>query len=71
MGVRIPGRSDRPKYTPATSPRMDDHDHDDGDEGRVTAPMQEFTSGEAGIGAAVLVVGLVLTFGLALGLVGF
>ncbi|WP_435116166.1 DUF7550 family protein [Halolamina sp. C58] len=50
---------------------MDDHDHDDGDEGRVTAPMQEFTTGEAGIGAAVLVVGLVLTFGLALGLVGF
>jgi len=50
---------------------MDDHDHDHGDdEGRVTAPMQEFTSGEAGIGAAVLVVGLVLTFGLAFGLAG-
>ena len=48
---------------------MDDHDHDD-ESGRVTAPMQEFTTGEAGIGAAVLVVGLVLTFGIAFGLTG-
>ncbi|WP_202593849.1 DUF7550 family protein [Halolamina rubra] len=46
---------------------MDDHDHDHGDdEGRVTAPMQEFSTGQVGIGFAVLVVGLVLTFGVAL-----
>jgi len=44
---------------------MDDHDHGD-DEGRVTAPMQEFSTGQVGIGFAVLVVGLVLTFGVAL-----
>ncbi|GAB7093531.1 hypothetical protein JCM30237_06830 [Halolamina litorea] len=48
---------------------MDDHDHGD-DAGRVTAPMQEFTTGQVGVGLAVLLVGLVLTFGLALGLVG-
>jgi len=46
---------------------MDDYDHDHGDdEGRVTAPMQEFSTGQVGIGFAVLVVGLVLTFGVAL-----
>jgi hypothetical protein len=51
---------------------MDDHGHDDhgDDEGRVTSPMQEFTTGQVGMGAAVLVVGLVLTFGLAVGLTG-
>jgi hypothetical protein len=49
-----------------------DHDHADhghGDEGRVTSPMQEFTTGQVGLGVAVLAVGLVLTFGLALVLV--
>ena len=54
-----------------------DHDHDDGHEAndhgetgetRVTAPMQAFTDREVGIGIAVLVVGLVLTFGLGLAL---
>lgn len=52
----------------------DDHDeHDDhGDsEGRVTSPMQEYGMSEVGTGIAVLLVGLVLTFGLAFGLVGF
>ncbi|WP_425601455.1 DUF7550 family protein [Halolamina litorea] len=61
--------SDRPKYDPAGADAMDDHDHGD-DAGRVTAPMQEFTTGQVGVGLAVLLVGLVLTFGLALGLVG-
>lgn len=37
---------------------------------RVTAPMQEYTGSQVGIGVAVLLVGLVLTFGLAFGLVG-
>lgn len=50
---------------------MDEHDHGNTDgEGRTTAPMQKFTTSQVGIGVAVLVVGLVLTFGLALGLVG-
>jgi len=50
---------------------MDEHDHDDHEsEGRVTAPMQEFGMGQVGIGLVVLLVGLVLTFGLAFGLVG-
>jgi hypothetical protein len=51
---------------------MDDHDHDDHGEsdGRVTSPMQAYGMGQVGIGIAVLLVGLVLTFGLAVGLVG-
>lgn len=51
---------------------MDEHDHDDHgeSEGRVTSPMQEFGMGQVGIGLVVLLVGLVLTFGLAFGLVG-
>lgn len=51
---------------------MDDNDHDDHGEtaGRVTSPMQEYGMGNVGIGVAVLLVGLVLTFGLAFGLVG-
>jgi hypothetical protein len=46
-----------------------DHDHDDhqgSDEGRVTSPMQEFSTSEVGTGLAVLVVGLVVSFGLPL-----
>lgn len=38
---------------------------------RVTAPMQTYSMSQVGMGLAVLVVGLVLTFGLAFGLVGF
>jgi hypothetical protein len=57
------------------SDHADDHDGDDHHdhpepEGpvRTTAPQQAFTSSQVGIGFAVLAVGLVLTFGLALGL---
>ncbi len=49
----------------------DEHGHDHGDpEGivRTTAPQQDFDTRQVGIGLAVLVVGLVLTFGIALGL---
>ena len=42
------------------------HPHGEEEEGRVTSPMQEFTTGQAGIGAAVLLVGLAVTFGLPL-----
>ena len=46
-----------------------DHGHGNGNgAGRVTSPMQEYTAGQAGVGAAVLVVGLAVTFGLALAL---
>jgi hypothetical protein len=52
---------------------MDEHAHADYDhhphgnaEGRVTSPMQEFTTGQVGVGFAVLLVGLVVTFGLPL-----
>lgn len=51
-----------------------DHEHaahESAEEGRVTAPMQGFTMGQVGTGLLVLLVGLVLTFGLAFGLVGF
>lgn len=49
---------------------MDDHDHDPDDAGRVTAPMQEFSTQQVGLGLAVLVVGIAVTFGIAFGLVG-
>jgi hypothetical protein len=54
---------------------MDDnahgHGHGDGhghgeEDGRVTSPMQEFSSSQVGIGLAVLVVGLVVVFGIPL-----
>ena len=52
----------------------DDHhagDHDHGDHqgsegGRVTSPMQNFSTAQVGVGLAVLVVGLLVTFGLPL-----
>jgi hypothetical protein len=44
----------------------DDHGHDDGDDGRVTSPMQEFTTGQVGVGFVVLLVGLAVAFGLPL-----
>ncbi|MFB6100940.1 MAG: hypothetical protein ABEJ73_00055 [Haloplanus sp.] len=50
---------------------MDDHaDHDhhphgeDETEGRVTSPMQDFTTSQVGTGFLVLLVGLAVTFGL-------
>jgi hypothetical protein len=49
---------------------MDDHsdhdDHPDDDEGRVTSPMQAFSTGQVGIGFLILLVGLAVTFGLPL-----
>ncbi|MFD1634022.1 DUF7550 family protein [Haloplanus ruber] len=47
---------------------MDDHSEHDHDDGRVTSPMQEFTTGQAGVGVVVLLVGLAVTFGLPLAL---
>lgn len=44
----------------------DHHPHEDGEDVRVTAPMQEFTTGQVGVGFAVLAVGLAVTFGIAL-----
>ncbi|WP_318570237.1 DUF7550 family protein [Salinigranum marinum] len=53
---------------------MDDHhagDHDHGDHqgsegGRVTSPMQNFSTAQVGVGLAVLAVGLLVTFGVPL-----
>ncbi len=44
------------------------HDHGDGadPDGRTTAPMSEFTTRQAGIGALVALVGLVVAFGVPL-----
>jgi hypothetical protein len=47
----------------------DHHPHGDEDEGRVTSPMQDFSTGQVGIGVAVLAVGLAVTFGVAFALV--
>ncbi|MFB6303300.1 MAG: hypothetical protein ABEH78_10640 [Haloferacaceae archaeon] len=44
----------------------DDHGHGDDEDHRVTSPMQEFTSSQVGIGFAVLLVGLAVTFGVPL-----
>jgi hypothetical protein len=43
-----------------------DHDHHEDDDGRVTSPMQEFSTSQVGVGLAVLAVGLLVTFGLPL-----
>jgi len=43
-----------------------DHARGDDEGGRVTSPMQGFTTGQVGVGFAVLAVGLAVTFGLAL-----
>ncbi|WP_435186241.1 DUF7550 family protein [Halobellus sp. EA9] len=45
--------------------RHDDHGHDE-DEGRVTAPMQDFGMSQVTTGLVVLVVGLVVVFGVPL-----
>ena len=52
---------------------MDDHsDHehhgDEEDDGRVTSPMQDFSTDRVGIGLVVLLVGLAVTVGLPLAL---
>ncbi len=41
---------------------MADHSHEPDPDARVTAPMQEFSGREAAIGAAVLLVGLVIAY---------
>jgi hypothetical protein len=43
-----------------------DHDHAHDDEGRVTSPMQAFSTGQVGVGFVVLLVGIAVTFGLPL-----
>ena len=45
---------------------MDDHSHEPDPDARVTSPMQEFSSREAGIGAAVTLVGLLIAYGIPL-----
>lgn len=41
----------------------DDHDHDHGDAtGRVTAPMQDFSTRQVGAGFLVLLVGLAVAY---------
>jgi hypothetical protein len=52
---------------------MDDHNDDHADHGhdveglnRVTSPMQDYSMSQVGIGFAVLVVGLAVTFALPL-----
>jgi len=45
---------------------MADHAHEADPEGRVTSPMQEFTTEQAMKGGAVFVVGLLVAFGLPL-----
>ena len=47
----------------------DGHGHGEADAERVTSPMQPFTTAQVGVGAAVAVVGLLVTFGLPLLLV--
>jgi hypothetical protein len=44
----------------------DDHGDEtpEHEEGRVTSPMQEYTTSQVGYGAAVFLVGLALTFGI-------
>ncbi len=41
---------------------MSDDDEHEADEGRVTAPMQSFGSGEVTVGFVVLAIGLAIAF---------
>lgn len=45
---------------------MADHDDEPDPDARVTAPMQDFTTGQVGIGFAILLVGLAIAFGVPL-----
>jgi len=45
---------------------MADHAHDEEPDGRITSPMQAFTTEQAMKGGAVLLVGLLIAFGLPL-----
>lgn len=59
------GHADRPEYDP-TNKELPSREPPL----RSTAPQSEYTTRDVGVGFAVLAVGLVLTFGLALGFVG-
>jgi hypothetical protein len=66
---RVRERTGRFFGADARTGRMADHADDPREsEGRVTSPMEEFTTAAVGRGLAVLVVGLLLTFGIALAL---
>lgn len=43
-----------------------EHSHERSEDLRVTSPMQGFTTGQVGVGIAVLIVGLVVVFGVPL-----
>ena len=45
---------------------MADHDDEPDPDARVTAPIQEFTTKQVGIGLVVLLVGLAVAFGVPL-----
>ncbi len=45
---------------------MADHAHEADPDARVTSPMQDFTTQQAMIGGAVLLVGLLVVFGIPL-----
>lgn len=45
---------------------MDDSDSEPGQNERVTAPMQDFTTTQVGLGFGILLVGLVIVFGIPL-----
>jgi hypothetical protein len=56
--------SERRDVAEGAEPHQESEDTTAG--GRQTAPMGEFTTGDVGLGVAVFVVGLVVTFGIPL-----
>jgi hypothetical protein len=60
--------TDEPMQNPSDQYESDHDQYDDAhhssDPGRVTSPMQEFSTGKAATGFVVLVVGLLVVFGL-------
>jgi hypothetical protein len=66
MAIVKYGRSER-RGMSDDSHHEDDHDHGES-EGRVTSPMQDYSTGQVLRGALVLAVGLALTFGVGLAL---
>jgi hypothetical protein len=47
---------------------MSGHEHQPGERDRVTAPQQEYSMRDVGVGLVVFVVGLAVTFGVPLAL---
>ena len=61
-------RTDTPKYRDERPPGMSGHEYQQEERERVTAPQQEYSMRDVGVGLVVFLVGAVLAFGIPLAL---